>query len=145
MPDAKAAIAALDHLVELISDATRDAVDEGATAMQTEGQGFAPHLSGALAASITITGPYPSGVAGFTALVGPTVVYGRIREIGGPIPGRKTTMDHPYLRWMWNGRPVFKKKVHQHGTGYMLRADTLVRARFNDICVRHWTQAITQV
>lgn len=140
--EAEGAIAALDRLMVSLHEATHDGVEDGAKAVQDGARAFAPHLSGELAGSITITGPTPTGVASYAALVGPTVVYGRIRELGGPIPGRRTVMTHPYLRWYWEGRPVFKRKVHQHGTHYLLHAVEEVRPRFRDMCARRWAEAI---
>jgi len=142
--DTSAAVAALTQLAVLIDAATKDGVADGADLVQGLGRTYAPHLSGELASSITITGPAATGPAEYTAKVGPTMVYGRIREIGGAIPGRKG-MTHPFLRWSYGGHWVFKHKVHQHGAKYMLHAVEDVRPQFRSIVARRWANAIDSV
>jgi hypothetical protein len=72
-------------------------------------------------------------------------VYGRIREIGGRIPGRRTVMTHPFLRWYWNGHPVFKRFVDQKGAKYMLHSVEAVRPQFPGIMIKRWRNAIESV
>jgi hypothetical protein len=147
--DVDAAVTALDALMVALDDATREGVADGAARVQRLGRTYVPETSGRgsgqLASSITVTGPYPSGLGSHTAKVGPTTVYGRIREIGGQIPGRRTVMTHPFLRWEANGRTFFARKVHQKGGKYMLRAVIDVRPQFQDICARRWRHAIESV
>lgn len=143
--DVSAAVAALDELMVLLDAATHDGVSDGADMVQRLGRSFAPKLSDQMASSITVTGPSPTGVASYVAMVGPTVVYGRIREIGGSIPGRNKVMTHPFLRWSYNGHWVFKRKVVQTGAKYLLHAVEGVRPQFPGIMVRRWTAAIESV
>src|SRR5258708_3990044 len=70
---------------------------------------------------------------------------GGIREIGGPMPGRRTVMNRTYLRWYYHGRPVFKRKVHQKGARYMLKAREPVEATFRDVLADHLAKAIRSV
>ncbi|MGW2920425.1 hypothetical protein ACWDBF_21540 [Streptomyces angustmyceticus] len=41
-------------------------------------------VTGTLRRSIKVVGPHPLGMARWEAQVGPTAVYGRIQELGGP-------------------------------------------------------------
>lgn len=146
--DASAAIAALDELMVLLDAATHDGVSEGADMVQRIARAGVPETSGRgsgqLAASIMVTGPGPTGAASYVAKVGPTTVYGRIREIGGAIPGRKG-MTHPFLRWEANGRVYYAREVHQHGAKYLLHAVETVRPQFPNIMVKRWRRAIESV
>lgn len=50
-------------------------------------------ISGALRRSIQVEGPRPTGGGRWTAQIGPTIIYGRIQELGGGhLPAR------PYMR-----------------------------------------------
>ncbi|WP_329143425.1 HK97 gp10 family phage protein [Streptomyces sp. NBC_01456] len=51
-------------------------------------------ITGTLRRSIKVTGPHPLGMGRWEAQVGPTAVYGRIQELGGPT-GRGGTTDLP--------------------------------------------------
>ena len=141
--DVSRTVAALDELQHLIEVATREAVADGAEQIQRLARANVAKLSGDLAASISITGPYPASPSVWGAQIGPTTVYGRIQEIGGPIPGRRTVMSHPYLRWYSNGHPVFKRKVHYPAHPYLRPA--VEAADFDAICRRHWADAIEAV
>lgn len=148
--DVRAAIIALDKLMADLDTATRAGVSAGADRVQTLGRAYVPHTSGRgdgeLAPSIVVTGPSPTGAVEYTALVGPTVDYGRIREIGGHIPGRKKVMTHPFLRWEIDGKPIFARKVYQHGAKYMLHAVEDVRPVFqNGIVAPKWASAVRRV
>ena len=56
-------------------------------------------VTGNLRRSVRTRGPYRSG-RGYTALVGPTAVYGRVQELGGPAGrGLRTQLPaRPYLQ-----------------------------------------------
>lgn len=147
--------AALDILALRMDNAAKGAAGDAARKDRDRARGLAPHLSGALAGSILVDGPrninsmtgidigVPRGEHVYAAKVGPTVVYGRIREIGGAIPGRRTVMTHPYLRWTYNGHYVFKKHSPQKGTKYLLRATAATIPYFNKAMVRRGTAAIS--
>ena len=141
--DVSRTVAALDELQAAIQLATREAVADAAEQIQRGARERVAKLSGELAASIRIEGPLPAGPSMWSAKIGPTTVYGRIQEIGGPIPGRRTVMSHPYLRWYSNGRPVFKRKVHHPARPYLRPAAEAVD--FDGICRRHWADAILSV
>lgn len=150
------ALHAIDTLIERLDLATQDLVSTAARQVQNEARIRAAKLSGENAASIEIdaaknSGPrygmtgVPLGRYAWSRLVGPTTVYGRIREIGGPIPGRGKTMSHPYLRWWWNGRPVFKRRVYQHGKPYLRPAVENLERTYLGLATRKWGQAILSV
>ena len=142
--DAKDAIAALDQLITDLEHATKAGVGEGADMLQGIIRENAPHLSGELATSVAVTGPYPV-VGGYIAKVGPTLIYGRIRELGGRIPGSKTVMTHPYLRWFQDGKPIFAKSVHQRGSRYVLRSYEIYKPQHRNVLMRHWANAMRMV
>ena len=155
--DVDAATAALDKLAADLIEATRDAVGDGAEWVRMAARAEAPMQIGTLKASIIVDGPRlsatvsglwkaaPRGPGSFAAKVGPTVVYGRIREIGGRIPGRGHAMTHPYLRWFYMGRPVFRHVVGQKGSHYMLKAYSEFEPQFRGMCIRRWSNAINSV
>lgn len=157
--ETRAAQAALDDLIDRVTRATSAAVVEGAALIEREAKGNAPVDTGTLWRSIDIEGPRRTGVARYSADVGPTVVYGRIRELGGDIyPSTQRTFvgwgvdrrGRPYkiyrgglLRWFDpTGHPIFASHVHQAGRPYLKPATEAVRLRFRGIAARHWGSAI---
>ncbi|MHB9861981.1 phage virion morphogenesis protein [Streptomyces sp. YIM S03343] len=57
-------------------------------------------VTGTLRRSITVKGPVPLGTGRWEAQIGPTVVYGRIQELGG-VTGRRGATElppRPYVR-----------------------------------------------
>jgi len=142
--DARDAIAALDKLIADLEAATKDGVDDAAHQLQGLVRENAPHLSGELAATVAVTGPYPI-VRGYAAKVGPTLIYGRIRELGGRIPGERKVMTHPFLRWYQDGKPVFARSVRQKGSRYVLRSVEEFRPQMRNVLMRHWANAMRMV
>ena len=153
-----AAERALDRLIGLIDAATFDIAKTGSEEVGRAARANAPNLSGQLAASIVEEAPTNVGtrygMAGvhagpyfWTAKVGPTVVYGRIRALGGDIPkkGHRASTPHGYLKWYWEGRPVFKKRVHQGGNKYLLNALEDYEAAFLQMATNRWAAAIEAV
>lgn len=57
-------------------------------------------VSGALRRSITVEPPIRSG-EGWSILVGPTIVYGRIQELGGSSNGHNYLPPRPYMAPAW--------------------------------------------
>lgn len=170
--------AAMDALIARSLEAMRSVVGDAAHDIQVGGRAIAPVRLGTLRASIKVDGPReastvpdlpkatPRGPAVFAARVGPTVVYGRIREVGGNVPGLKTRMDGNWLRWWWHGRPVFwnvgaysytikktgrtvyrkgRGRQMQHGAPYLRIATDPVRDAFVPMVVRKLTAAIEEV
>lgn len=155
--DVSKTVAALDVLAARFKEAARSATGDGAYAIRDGARELAPLGIGTLRASIIVDGPrqassvpglvasLPHGDAVYAAKIGPTVVYGRIREIGGRIPGRRKAMIHPYLRWQHDGHWVFRRSVYQHGTGYLRHATEMVVPRVNGFVRDRLTTAIRSI
>jgi hypothetical protein len=113
MADVEETIAALDALALRVRGATRDTVADAAHLIQASSMGFAPvgtagnstNMPGDLRRSITVDGPVETGDDSWEAQVGPTVVYGRQRELGGAIYPQSASrlrfekFGHVYYRW----------------------------------------------
>jgi phage gpG-like protein len=68
--------------------------------------------SGALRRSIQVDGPHPTGPTSVEGQVGPTIVYGRIQELGG-VAGRGAVLPaRPYMQ------PSFEKVMPEIGVIY---------------------------
>lgn len=111
-----ATVAALRGLSDRLDGAARDAVGDIARAVQASSMRFAPVLTGTLRRSIDVQGPFPAGPHTWGARVGPTVIYGRIAELGGHIYPRRARA----LRW-WaaDGTPIFAMHVYHPAHPYM--------------------------
>jgi phage gpG-like protein len=105
-------VAAMEAWIARSRDAKGTVAVRGAEAVGVHGRALAPRRTGRLASSIVVTR------VGDRALVGPTVVYGRIRELGGEILPR----NHAHLKFIYHGKLIFAKRVMQGGTHYMQRA-----------------------
>lgn len=120
MVDVNAAIAALVDIQAAMDAACREIVVDGAHIVQAASMGFAPvgdrPGGGQLRRSIDVKGPMPSPLGGWEAKVGPTVIYGRQRELGGAIfPVRAKA-----LHWVdAAGVEHFALRVYQHPEPYM--------------------------
>ncbi len=119
MAEVAATVAGLAALVGGMGTACREIVVEGAHMVQAAAMGLAPvgdrPGAGQLRRSINVKGPLPS-VLGWEAKVGPTVIYGRQRELGGPIfPVRAKA-----LHWVdAAGVGHLASHVYQHPEPYM--------------------------
>ncbi len=119
-----ACIAGMDALALRMEIATLEIVHEAANHVQAQSRIEAPegtpgnttNAPGDLKASILIEGPTGGGGT-YTALVGPTVIYGRQRELGGTI----TTKSAPWLVFTKYGHVYMKSSVYQEPNYYMYR------------------------
>jgi len=140
--------AAIDALIASVIEATAKATMDGAMLVKSLAQAEAPHKTGRLAGSIDVTGPGPTGSASFEALVGPTVVYGRLRELGGWIPGGASPQPKPpgkrdWLHWVDEaGNGHFSKLVYQTGRPYLKPAVEGAELRFRSILANRVGDAI---
>ena len=141
--------AAIDNLQRLLVEATAKASLEGGMLVEGLAKANAPVKTGTLKRSIDTSGPRPTGAVEFTTLVGPTVIYGRLRELGGWIPGGatpqpKTDASRPqWLHWVDEaGGEHFARLVHQTGRPYLKPAVEASRARFRALCANRWAGAI---
>lgn len=108
--------AALRGLTDATDAATKAATAAGAALIETETKralsryshpkgtpttsprGEPPAIvSGQLRRSIKVVGPRAIGGGTYEAQIGPTAVYGRIQELGGPIWTGATLPPRPYL------------------------------------------------
>jgi hypothetical protein len=146
-------IAQMQQIADNMLRSTGKSVDYGMTLIQVEAQhqlsrlthppgtptpappGGPPALiSGTLRRSIKGRGPRQTGPGRFEGQVGPTVVYGRIQELGGTI-----VAHGQYLRWFdANGRAFFKHSVTLPARPYMWYAVTLTRDEIHEAFVRSW-------
>ena len=109
MIDVTATLAGIDALEVRLDVAVFGLVDEIAEETGHRARALAPvgfshgsgpdHLGasvpGTLRDSILVAGPFGDAAGGWEALVGPTVIYGRLRELGGTI----VPVTKPALRW----------------------------------------------
>ena len=150
--DDAAAQAALDKLITNVTQANLQIAREGAFAVKGAAQVDAPKLDGDLAASIVVTGPYPVNAFTAEAKTGPTVVYGRQRELGGPIDPKP---GHSWLAFFWPDGPsylphlpdgrVLVHHVFQIGRPYLKPAVAAVRPLYLAIARRRWADAIRSI
>jgi len=141
-------IRALDHLVDRMGRASLAIAAQGARMVNVGARALAPiglelpHRTGTpgdLARSIRTTGPVPSGRGAYTAHVGPTVIYGRQRELGGPIA---PVFARRLRWWAMDGTPIFARHVVQFPHPYLKPAAEAVRHRYRDLAIRRWGDAI---
>ena len=160
--------AALDRIVAAAVKATPVAVAQSAAIVQGAARDNASHrpgpnvISGDLKRSIitgagTTAGPMIPGVArigGFrwSSIVGPTVIYGRIQELGGHISphhmarswgGEFNFAGHPgALSWIAGGKRIYAMHVYIPARPYLSPALAAslpqVQQRFYDV----WAAAI---
>lgn len=139
---------AIDALIARLVSATARATAEGAALVESAAKSNAPVKTGALVRSIEITGPVQIGVSKYQADIGPTIVYGRIRELGGHIVPK----GHPYLAFLWpeaffrhpmldDGR-VLLRHVYQEPRPYLKPAVEVMANRFKNAAIRRWSDAI---
>ncbi|HVA08721.1 MAG TPA: HK97 gp10 family phage protein [Acidimicrobiales bacterium] len=121
-----ATVAGLTILGSRFEEATRQITADAAHIVQARAMVEAPvgtpgnstNYPGDLRRSIDVQGPYNTG-GEYVALVGPTVIYGRQRELGGNIYPKAATL----LRFTKFGQTVFTSHVYQHPNPYMLRGE----------------------
>lgn len=147
----------MQELADRLLNATGKAVDYGMTLIQVEAQrqltryshergtptpappGGPPALvSGTLKRSIKGRGPRQVSPGRIQGLVGPTVVYGRIQELGGTI-----TPHGQYLRWHdAAGFAHFARSVTLQPRPYMWYAVTLTRSEILENFTWSWNRAL---
>lgn len=80
----KGAITAGAHLVEATAKAALTETSHAPGTPTPSAPGQPPALvSGALRRSVLVKGPTPTSAFAFKAEIGPTMIYGRIQELGG--------------------------------------------------------------
>lgn len=121
---------ALDRLLVLILPASARVSEEMGAEVRRAARANLEDPLGHLADSITLTGPDRVGTSAYRTQVGPTAIYGRQRELGGPIDphdsgGVLTAHYRAPGYWMWDfGHglvDVFTGHVDQVGQHYLKR------------------------
>ena len=132
--------AAIDALIGRIDDATKAAVRDVTGQVERFSKGFAHVKTGTLRRSILPTPVARVSLHAYAARVGPTVVYGRQKELGGHIyPVRAKA-----LRFFWERKGVFvvTKHVYQSPIPFMKPGTDLARGQARSIVVSHLRDAI---
>lgn len=149
--------AALDRLVVAAVQSTPVAVSQAATIVQGQARSNASHRpgpnvgSGDLRRSIltgagVTAGPMVPGVARigpfrWSSVVGPTVIYGRIQELGGNIyphhMARSGSGRPGMLSWVADGRRIYARHVYLPARPYLSPAlassQGAIEQRFYDV------------
>lgn len=120
--DVTETLAGFDVLTERINAATRGIVDDGLHLIQVKAMANAPvgvegnstNPPGDLSRSIEVDGPH-GGDGLWEGKVGPTIVYGRQRELGGPI----FPVNVRSLHFWTFGEEVFTRRVYQKPEPYL--------------------------
>lgn len=164
--DAAAAIAGLEALKARVSDATRQSAADALHMFQAAGMAHAPvgvsgnstNAPGDLRRSIIVEGPHTSGPDVWSGQVGPTTVYGRQRELGGPIfPKNALALRFVKFGTTWIigpevipgafGSTIYMDRpgVYQHPRPYMLAAYMEVKPALPGMVEAHMAEAIKGV
>ncbi|MGB6771190.1 MAG: hypothetical protein WBF51_04215 [Candidatus Dormiibacterota bacterium] len=154
--------AALDRLVVAAVQSTPVAVSQAATIVQSQARDNASHRPGPnvglgnLKRSIitgagATAGPMTPGVARlgpflWSSVVGPTVIYGRIQELGGHVyphhMARSGSGRPGMLSWVADGRRIYARHVYIPARPYLSPALTssqaAIQQRFYDV----WATAL---
>lgn len=144
--DAAETIAALTALGARARDGMRDTVNAVLADLQDKAQGFAPigtegnatDPPGTLRDSIVPTPAVGSGGI-YTGDVGPTTIYGRQRELGGPIDPKRVG---GWMIFEIFGERVRTDHVYQHPEPYMKPARDLEDAPAIRITLEKMTAVI---
>lgn len=146
--DDSAAQHALDRLIALLPSATSRVSQEMANEVQGAARNNLTDPVGPLAESILTEGPDRIGISSYRTLAGPTLDYGRQRELGGPIdPVQRLILTAAYRApgyWMWDyqdglgEREVFTGHVNQVGQHYLKRGVEASLPELLRIATRIW-------
>lgn len=125
MADVQATITALSALEVRVNDAVRQATADvlhmfQAAIMENAPVGVAGNSTNApgdLRRSVLVDGPHAIGDNTWAGEVGPTMVYSRQRELGGPIFPKRAT----FLRFTKFGTVYYRRRVFQHPDPYTKR------------------------
>lgn len=150
--DVSAAQDALNRLLAILPAATARVSHAMAEEVTSGGKAQLTDPLGPLAESITITGPDQIAAYSYQTLTGPTLVYGRQRELGGEILPQERSILTASFRdpgyWTWDygdGRgevDVFAYSVFQVGQHYLKRGVELSMPKLAQIAMRIWGDAL---
>ena len=146
--DVSATVAALEDISVRLDSHTAYGLGASLVLVQAAARTNVTKRTGELAASITVNGPFPSGPTQWSGTVAPTVIYGRIHELGGWI----VPHGHKYLAFQWPGHgdfPILKDgrvlvhEVYQHPKPYLKPAVDEVKGAIGKEMKLEWHGAIT--
>lgn len=136
----------LDRLLAALPVATARASSEMADAVKIEAQANLKNPLGPLATSMRAEGPDMIGTTSWRTKMGPTLIYGRQRELGGHIDPVDATILTAHYRapgyWTWEGQDVFTNHVFQLGQHYLKRGVEMALPRLHHIAARIWGDAL---
>ena len=143
--DAGATIAGLEALRWRMDEAVRRSVAAAAHLIQGDAMRKAPvgtpgnstNTPGDLGRSIDVQGPL-GGDGRYEARVGPTVIYGRQRELGGDIYPVMASA----LRFRRFGEVVYRARVHQEPEPYLKPAAIEMRQPIYDAVLAEVRRAL---
>ncbi len=143
--DVAATILGLDALGARVEKATEQIVKDTLHLLQLAAAAKAPkgvpgnstNPSGDLARSIDVEGPR-GGSGVYSGQVGPTVIYGRQRELGGPIYPQVASM----LAFVKFGELIITSRVYQAPEPYMKPAYEESRAAVRTLVISDLSAAI---
>jgi hypothetical protein len=129
--DDRATQRALDRLIAALPGSAAKVSSEMAQTAQVASRAFLADPMGPLAESIRPEGPDQIGTFAYRTRLGPIAVYGRQRELGGPIDPVNHDLLTAHYRapgyWtypagtQWAGEDVFTGHVFQVGQHYLKR------------------------
>ncbi|MHB8671101.1 MAG: HK97 gp10 family phage protein [Acidimicrobiales bacterium] len=119
--------AAFDRMVVRASAASREATLTAAHLIESRAKALAPVRQGTLRRSISVKGPRPVGATGWEAEVGPTVIYGRRRELG------------------FHGADRLGRHYNDPGRPYLGPAFRETAAELSAIYAAAWAKAVSRV
>lgn len=128
---------ALRMLVVRMDRATKAIVTSGTYVIQKAAQEAVAKVTGTLAASIYSDGGHWTDTSTYSAQVGPTVVYGRQHELGGPIVAHGPYSLHNPLTGQYFGHAVY-----QDPHPYMQPAVDANRDQIQQLAIEKWGAAI---
>lgn len=150
--DVSDAQTALNRLLTILLPATARVTYEMAGEVSDEARSQLTDPLGPLAESILLTGPDQIGAYSYQTRTGPTLVYGRQRELGGPIePVSRIFLTAAFRDpgyWTWDygdGRgevDVFALSVFQEGQHYLKRGVELSMPKLARIALQIWGDAL---
>lgn len=144
--DDRAAQAALDRLLVALQASAAKVSEEMAKEVQRAARANLESPIGPLADSIRLEGPDRIETYAYRTKVGPTLIYGRQRELGGPIdPVDEAVLTAAYRApgyWTWDfggGEvDVFAHHVDQVGQHYLKRGVEQSMPMFLRIARKVW-------
>lgn len=135
----------MDALAVRMESAIKQITADAAHIVQTQSMMEAPvgvtgnstNAPGDLRRSIDVQGPVGGGGT-YHARVGPTVIYGRQRELGGPIYPQRAAA----LRFEKFGTVYYSQRVFQTANPYMLRGEAAAIPQIDAVARERVARAI---